>query len=170
MKSANNAHSLPALFEGSKSMRWMIIITTILLDQLSKYLVIQNLKEIGTIKVIEGFFHLHYLENRGAAFGLLQNQRTFFIIMTVFIIGGILWYLIRHEQTSQLLTIALSLIVGGAVGNFIDRVRFGYVVDFFDFLFWPVFNIADAAIVIGQLLLLLYIFKDHVSEKEGTEA
>jgi signal peptidase II len=151
-------------------MKWFIIVITIALDQFSKWLVLLKLKEVGTIPVIEGVFHLHYLENRGAAFGLLQEQRSFFIVTTILIIGGILWYLIKYPETSRLLTVALSLIVGGAVGNFIDRLLYGYVIDFFDFQFFPVFNIADSAIVVGQVLLIYYIFKDHVSENESEAA
>lgn len=148
-------------------MKWLVILTTILLDQFSKWLVNTKLKEIGTYPIIEGVFHLHYLENRGAAFGIFQDQRLFFIAITIVITGGILWYLTRYPQDSQLLTIALSLIAGGAIGNLIDRVLYGYVVDFFDFQFFPVFNIADSAIVIGQGLLIYYILKDHGNEKTG---
>jgi len=148
-------------------MKWLVILTTILLDQLSKWLVNTKLKEIGTYPIIEGVFHLHYLENRGAAFGIFQDQRLFFIAITIVITGGILWYLTRYPQDSLLLTMALSLIAGGAIGNLIDRILYGYVVDFFDFQFFPVFNIADSAIVIGQGLLIYYILKDHGNEKTG---
>ncbi|SMP46822.1 signal peptidase II [Anoxynatronum buryatiense] len=148
-------------------MKWWVIVVTVVLDQVSKWLVVAYLKDIGTFPVIEGVFHLHYLENRGAAFGLLQNQRLFFIITTVLIVGGILWYLIFNPQVNRLLTLSLSLVVGGAIGNFIDRMMFGYVVDFFDFQFWPVFNIADSAIVIGQALLIYYIFKGQPEQQAG---
>ena len=148
-------------------MKWVLIVATILLDQLSKWLVQTRLKEMGTYPIIEGVFHFHYLENRGAAFGLLQNQRTFFLMITLVIIAAILWYLIKQPQTSLLLTVALSLIAGGAIGNYIDRLRFGYVIDFIDFQVWPVFNIADSAIVIGQALLIYYILKDHRRETTG---
>ncbi|MEN1759505.1 signal peptidase II [Anoxynatronum sibiricum] len=148
-------------------MKWWVIIVTVVLDQVSKWLVVAYLKDIGTFPIIDGVFHLHYLENRGAAFGLLQNQRLFFIITTVLIVGGILWYLIFNPQLNRLLTLALSLVVGGAIGNFIDRMMYGYVVDFFDFQFWPVFNIADSAIVIGQALLIYYIFKGQPEHQAG---
>ena len=148
-------------------MKWLMIVAIILIDQFSKWLVITRLKEIGTIPVIENVFHLHYLENRGAAFGLLQNQRLFFLMITLAITAGILWYLYRYPQTNKLLTLSLCLISGGAVGNFIDRAAYGYVVDFLDFQIWPVFNIADSAIVIGQGLLIYYILKDFQAEKMG---
>lgn len=142
-------------------MKWFIIIGTILLDQVSKWIVLRHLKEIGQKPVIEGFFHLRYLENRGAAFGILQDQRTFFIVMTVLIVGGIFLFFIKTPQLNPLLMLSLSLIAGGAIGNFIDRLFLGYVVDFLDFQIWPVFNIADMAIVGGQALLIYFILKDQ---------
>ncbi|SDY41205.1 signal peptidase II [Tindallia californiensis] len=141
-------------------MKWLIIFTTILLDQLSKRFAVLYLKELERIPVIEGFFHLRYLENRGAAFGLLQDRQLFFLVITTVIVGWIFWFLIKNPKMNRLLVISLSLISGGAIGNFIDRLFFGYVVDFFDFLVWPVFNIADIAIVIGQVLLIYFIIKD----------
>jgi len=142
-------------------MRWAIVMATILLDQLSKWMVVRHLKEVGQVPIIEGLFHLRYLENRGAAFGLMQDQQTFFIVMTVIIVGWIFGFLIKNPQINRLLMISLSLIAGGAVGNFIDRLFFGYVVDFLDFQVWPVFNIADVAIVGGQILLIYFIIKDQ---------
>ncbi|SFI16353.1 signal peptidase II [Tindallia magadiensis] len=141
-------------------MKWVIIFITILLDQLSKRFAVLYLKELEQIPVIEGFFHLRYLENRGAAFGLLQDRQLFFLVITTLIVGWIFWFLVKNPNMNRLLVISLSLISGGAIGNFIDRLFFGYVVDFFDFLVWPVFNIADIAIVIGQVLLIYFIIKD----------
>ena len=143
-------------------MKWLIMIIIIMLDQLSKYWVLLKLKPMGTLPVFEGIFHLHYLENRGAAFGLFQNQRLFFILFTFIIVSGIIWYLIQNQEINKILMISLSLIAGGAVGNLIDRALYGYVIDFLDFQFWPVFNIADAAIVVGQMLLVYFIIKDHI--------
>ncbi len=142
-------------------MKWFIITATILLDQLSKWMVVRYLKEVGQVPIIEGIFHLRYLENRGAAFGLMQDQQVFFIVITVIIVGWIVWFLIKNPQVNRMLMLSLSLIAGGAIGNFIDRLFFGYVVDFLDFQVWPVFNIADIAIVGGQILLIYFIIKDQ---------
>ncbi|RQD66932.1 MAG: signal peptidase II [Tindallia sp. MSAO_Bac2] len=141
-------------------MKWFIVMVTIFLDQLSKRIVVRYLKEVEQIPVIEGFFHLRYLENRGAAFGLMQNQQVFFITITILILGWIFWFLIKNPQMNPLLMVSLSLIAGGAIGNFIDRLFFGFVVDFLDFLVWPVFNVADMAIVAGQIILIYFIIKD----------
>ncbi len=142
-------------------MKWFIVTATILLDQLSKWMVVRYLKEVGQVPIIEGIFHLRYLENRGAAFGLMQDQQVFFIVITVIIVGWIVWFLIKNPQVNRMLMLSLSLIAGGAIGNFIDRLFFGYVVDFLDFQVWPVFNIADIAIVGGQILLIYFIIKDQ---------
>lgn len=147
-------------------MKWFIITATILLDQLSKWMVVRYLKEVGQVPIIEGFFHLRYLENRGAAFGLMQDQQVFFIVITVIIVGWIVWFLIKNPQVNRMLMLSLSLIAGGAIGNFIDRLFFGYVVDFLDFQVWPVFNIADIAIVGGQILLIYFIIKDQPISEE----
>jgi len=148
-------------------MKWLIIISVIIADQASKWWVIAELKEIGTIKIIEGVFHLHYLENRGAAFGIFQDQRLFFLVVNSLITSAVLLYLFKHPSMNRMLMWALSLIAGGAIGNIIDRALYGYVIDFFDFQVWPVFNIADAAIVIGQGFLILYLLKNSKEENVG---
>jgi signal peptidase II len=102
---------------------------------------------------------LTYVENRGAAFGILQGQRWIFIVLTVVIAAAIAYYLIKIPNKEIFLKTALSLVLGGAVGNLIDRVRLGYVVDMFDFTLinYPVFNIADSSLVIGSILLGYYL-------------
>jgi signal peptidase II len=109
--------------------------------------------------LIPKVFHFTYVENRGAAFGILQNQRWFFISITMIVMLVIVYYMYTHSNGSLLLTIALSMILGGAIGNFIDRVRLGYVVDMFHFTLidYPVFNVADSFVVIGTILLAYYI-------------
>lgn len=136
-----------------------IVAFVIVVDQLTKYLAATHLKPIGSVTLIKGVFHLTYTENRGAAFGILQNHRWLFI--TFAIIAGIiiLYYLISHADESLLLKVSLSLILGGAIGNLIDRIRLGYVVDMFHFTLidYPVFNIADCAVVLGTVLLAYYL-------------
>jgi len=102
---------------------------------------------------------LTYVENRGAAFGLMQGQRWIFIVLTVLITAAIVYFLMKIPNKAVFLKTGLSLILGGAIGNLIDRVRLGFVVDMFDFTLinFPVFNIADSSLVIGSILLGYYI-------------
>ncbi len=148
-------------------MIWLIMLVIVVLDQVSKWWVLTSLKQIGTIKIIEGVFHLHYLENRGAAFGIFQDQRLFFLVVNTFITCIIIGYLIKHPRINKGLMWALSMIAGGAIGNLIDRALYGYVIDFFDFQIWPVFNVADSAIVIGQVLLIFFILKSGKEDMTG---
>lgn len=138
-----------------------LIVTTVVLvlDQLSKYYAKVYLRPIGYFPIIQDIFHLTYIENRGAAFGLLQGQRTVFIVLTVLMAAAIVYFLIKIPDTAVFLKTGLSLVLGGAIGNLIDRVRLGYVVDMFDFTLinYPVFNIADSSLVIGSILLGYYI-------------
>ncbi len=112
------------------------------------------------IPVIGNFFLITSHRNRGAAFGILENQRWFFIIVTTIVVIGIIWYLQKVMKTNnKLLPLALSLVLGGAIGNFIDRILTGEVVDFLQFNFgsyeFPIFNVADSCIVIGVGLIIL---------------
>ncbi|SES65782.1 signal peptidase II [Natronincola peptidivorans] len=148
-------------------MNYILSFIVLALDQISKILVLKYLKNIGEFPVIKNFLHFTYVENRGAAFGILQHQKWFFITMTILIVGFIIIYFRKERGYPKPMMIALSLIVGGAIGNFIDRVVHGFVVDFIDFRIWPVFNIADSAIVIGQVLVVYVIIKyDKLEQKE----
>jgi len=116
--------------------------------------------------VIERFFHITYTQNYGAAFSILQNQRGLFVAISSIAVIIIFYILIRYyKQNNMMFSYSLSLIVAGAMGNLTDRIRLGYVIDFFDFRIWPVFNIADVSIVTGTLLLGLYIL--WVEPKKG---
>ncbi|MDD3839348.1 MAG: signal peptidase II [Clostridia bacterium] len=140
-------------------MLFLIIFLIIIADQVSKYYVLTDLKKCNTIPIVKDVFHLTYVENRGAAFGVLQNKRWFFIVTTLIVSGIIVYYLFTLPKEKVLLKISLSLILGGAIGNLIDRIRLGFVVDFLDFrlINYPVFNIADTAVVTGTILLALII-------------
>lgn len=140
-----------------------------LLDQVTKRLVVVYMNEGDSISVIGNFFQLTSHRNRGAAFGILQNQRWFFLIVTTVIVIGIVWYLykLRSDRSKTLFKTALALLLGGALGNYIDRALFGEVVDFMHFRFifsifgqdvdysFAIFNMADSAIVIGVGLVFL---------------
>lgn len=136
----------------------LIIILLIGIDQLSKIWALKSLKEIGSIPIIQNVFHLTYVENRGAAFGMLQNNQTIFIIVALAASVFGLYYL--HTKKVNILGRAgIILIISGAIGNLIDRVRLGFVVDYFDFRFiWEyVFNVADVFVVLGTIMLCAYI-------------
>lgn len=145
----------------------ILILCIIVLDQTAKYLASVYLKPTPsqTAPLIKGVFHLTYAENRGAAFSILQNKRTLFIVVTVMFIIFAVYYLLRHRNENVLVKISLSMILSGAIGNLIDRVRFGYVVDFMDFrlINFPIFNIADCGVVIGSILLGYYLI--FIAEK-----
>ncbi|QXM05851.1 signal peptidase II [Crassaminicella indica] len=144
-------------------MNYLLVLLIVILDQASKVMVQSKFLVNESVPIIKNIFHLTYVQNVGAAFGILKNQKMFFILMTIFVIGGIVLFLHKHKNWHKLVPYSLSLIVGGAIGNLIDRVRLGYVVDFFDFRIWPVFNIADISIVVGAVLLSYYlIFLDKV--------
>lgn len=141
----------------------VIVAFVVFLDQFTKYLAAKYLMPVGSYPVIKHFFHLTYVENRGAAFGMLQNKTLFFIVITV-VVGIVLIYSMIKLPENSLYNYTLAMILGGAIGNLIDRVRLGYVVDFIDFKFFPaVFNIADSFIVVGAIILgYLMIFKGGI--------
>lgn len=154
---------------------FLIAIAAFVLDYITKRWIVNNMKINEQFSVIGDFFLITSHRNRGAAFGILQEQRVFFIIITIVILVGILWYAhIMREKGSKTLLVGLALVLGGALGNFIDRVRFGEVVDFFKFNFgsytFPIFNIADSAIVIGVGLILLDTLLEVRREKKGQVA
>lgn len=145
----------------------MIFITIIILiiDQLTKIIAVNNLKGEESISLIGNFLNFTYVENYGAGFGILQNSRFFFIIITIIIIV-VLMYFVMSKESSLLVKISTYTILGGAIGNLIDRVFRGYVVDFIDIRFgklydFPVFNVADIAVVVGAGLLAVVVFKEE---------
>lgn len=137
-----------------------IIAIIITLDQFLKIQIVKKVMPYNSIKVIKGIFQITYVENYGIAFGLFKNKGTFFIFTTSIIIL-ILLYFIYITRSSLFLNGCLSMIVGGALGNLLDRIRLGYVIDYLHFTFFPpVFNFADAAIVCGAFLLSIYLYFD----------
>jgi signal peptidase II len=136
----------------------IIVFIILSLDQLTKFLVSKNLELNNSIPIIKGVFSLTLVHNRGAAFGIFKNQFYLFIFSSI--VAVILIYsILKKNKRNNFYSFSLSLILGGALGNLIDRAFLGYVVDFLDFRIWPVFNIADSAITIGALSLGWLIFK-----------
>lgn len=141
----------------------LIIVLLIALDQISKLLVLNKLADGTVVDIIPGFFRLLYVENRGAAFGILQEGRPLFIVITLAVIAFLLYGIyFKRNEVKGMLRVALVLILAGAVGNFIDRLRLHFVVDFLSFRFFghdfAVFNLADSMIVVGTILLMLHVF------------
>jgi signal peptidase II len=132
----------------------LISLAVIFADQLSKFFVSKNLSLHESLPVLKGILYLSLVHNRGAAFGIFKGSLSWFIFTALFAIALILFDLKRERLDKlSLYTFSLALILGGAAGNLLDRLRFGYVVDFLDFRVWPVFNVADSAITIGAILL-----------------
>ena len=145
-----------------------IIVTVIALDQASKLLVLAYLYE-DEVAIIKNVLHFTYVENRGMAFGLLADHRWIFLLASVIGIALVALYLVKFTKR-PLSRVALAMIIGGGIGNMIDRVRLGFVVDFIDFCafdFWMwVFNIADAFVCVGGALLILYLVVEIVKESK----
>ncbi|CCQ98634.1 signal peptidase II [[Clostridium] ultunense Esp] len=135
----------------------LLALLVFLLDQGSKWMVVHFMNYGDTIPLWPGVFHITSHRNAGAAFGILQNQRGLFLLITVVVVVGIVAVLWRLKGKNPLLSVALSLVLGGALGNFLDRLVAGEVVDFLDFrlIDYPIFNLADSSIVIGVGLILL---------------
>jgi signal peptidase II len=123
------------------------------LDQVSKFVVLQNLELGQSIPVVPSVLYFTLVQNTGIAFGLFQNNPMLLTYLISFCVLLLALYSIRIRKESKIEQLAFALILGGAVGNLIDRVRLGWVVDFIDFRIWPVFNIADSGITIGVVLL-----------------
>ncbi|WP_069366690.1 signal peptidase II [Salisediminibacterium beveridgei] len=139
---------------------YLIAILVIALDQITKYIVVRQMDQGQSIELISGFLYLTSHRNAGAAFGILQGQMWLFYIATVVVAGVIIYMIITQTKDSRFFGISLGLVLGGAIGNFIDRLLEGEVVDFIDvFIFtynFPIFNVADMALVIGVGLMMIY--------------
>ncbi len=134
-------------------------ICIVLADAVTKLLAVRWLMPIRTMPLWEGVFRLTYVENRGAAFGMLQGGRVFFVVASVLIISAMLWLAKKYKNRSKALNCGVTFIIAGAVGNIIDRVFRGFVVDFLDFCLidYPVFNVADIFVCVGAGLLAIFI-------------
>lgn len=149
----------------------LLTVLLILLDQWTKVLAVAGLKDQAPIVLWEGIFELRYLENRGAAFGMMQGQQTFFLIMGIVVFAAVL-YLFRHMSKAERfwpLRLIAIFILAGAWGNMLDRLRLSYVVDFFYFklIDFPIFNVADIYVSVGTavlVILVLFYYKEEEFE------
>ncbi len=149
----------------------MIGVAIFIADLLTKMLAKTHLQEIGTIPLFENVFHLTYVENRGAAFGMLQGQRTFFVLIALVFVVAVAVFAVKYKNKTPLVNLGVSFMTAGALGNAFDRICQGFVVDFFDFTLidFPVFNVADVFVCLGAgLLAIFFIFYDEgKNEKKG---
>lgn len=146
----------------------IIIIILFLADQYTKHLAVEQLKDRPAYVLIDGVLELQYLENRGSAFGMLQNQKFFILFVGVVFLLVILFFLLKlpEKKKYNIVHILLSVIVAGGLGNMADRIRLDYVVDFISFVLihYPIFNVADCCVVVATVLLFflfLFVFKEQ---------
>ena len=153
-------------------MEIIIIVLGILLDRVTKLWAVRRLSTGEDIVVIKDLFSFSYLENRGAAFGIFKDKHIFLISITTIAILLMVFYLFKYKTNPKVLKIGLSLIISGAIGNLIDRIKYKYVVDFIFFHYkdtyhFPIFNIADVLVSLGMILLIIFIIKEDGNEDRG---
>ena len=145
---------------------FIISVSVLALDQLTKNLISLYFLPGQSQPIIKNIFYLTLIHNKGIAFGLFRGKIVLFIFVSVIIIGLLITLLRKIRKHDLLLKVSLALILAGALGNLIDRLVFGYVIDFLDFRIWPVFNVADSAITIGAGLLVIHLLKvDRLNRK-----
>jgi len=144
---------------------YMIALVIIGIDQLTKWIIVRTMELGERIPVIENFFYITSHRNSGAAWGILQGQMVFFYIITIIVVIDIIFYMQKYAKDDSLLAVSLSLLLGGAIGNFIDRLLHQEVVDFLDFYIFgynfPIFNVADSSLTIGVILVIIATILDE---------
>lgn len=158
--------------------KWLLLLgvaaLSILIDQISKAYVVAHLNLHDSwmpLSFIEPVFRLTHVHNTGAAFGLFPQGGAIFLFIAVIVSSMIIYYYRQMPDGVWLVRLALGLQLGGALGNVIDRVRIGYVVDFFDVTYWPVFNVADSCIVVGVVLLAFeMLLEEYREQKQSRES
>ncbi|RLL45252.1 lipoprotein signal peptidase [Oceanobacillus piezotolerans] len=151
-------------------MYWYYLVAIIIIgiDQLTKWIVVKTMEIGESITVIDGFFYLTSHRNQGAAWGILQGQMGFFYIITIIVVLGVIFYMQKYAKYDKILGLGLSFILGGAIGNFIDRLLRQEVVDFFNFYIFnynfPIFNIADSALTIGVVLVIISTIREETKK------
>lgn len=152
---------------------WFIltVVFSVGIDQITKYLAVKYLLPIGTFPIIEDVLHLTYVENTGAAFGMMKDSRWIFMTVSTVAIIAIAYVLYKYGLEMPFASFCLSMILGGGIGNMIDRIALGYVVDFVDFrlINFAVFNGADSFVCVGAFLLIIYLFSDIVKESKAAK-
>ena len=167
---------------GMKRRYWVLLVFCVgvlLLDQWTKSMVVQKLPLYQRVKVIQGFFNLTHVRNTGGAFGIFGGEKgglgsILFVVVSLIAIGAIVFLFLKIKENEKTLALSFSLILSGAIGNLIDRLRYGEVVDFLDFYLstyhWPAFNVADSAICIGIGLMALELVKGDRKKSTQSQA
>ncbi|GLC32405.1 signal peptidase II [Clostridium omnivorum] len=148
----------------------LIIFLGLIADRVTKLWALKALKDGSDVVIIKNIFSFSYLENRGAAFGILQNKVVFLAILTIAMTIAMIFYIYKFKPQSRLLKASLALIIAGAIGNLYDRIFYKYVVDFIllhykDVYYFPTFNVADMLVVFGTIILALCIIKEDYNGK-----
>ena len=147
---------------------YQICAVGLMIDQFIKFLVVNNMKLGSIITVIPNFFEIYYLQNKGAAFSSFMGMRYILILISFIIFFGLMTHIKKNNITKKVEIISLGLIMGGLIGNLIDRILYGYVIDYLAFTFFgysfAVFNFADSLIVIGVILLVIEIIRSDINE------
>ena len=157
-------------------MLWIILLVLIIFaDQLSKWLVVALLQGKESFYVIPGVLRFTYVENDGAAFGMLDDHRWVFLVLSTVMIIALIFYIVKYKPSSKWVMTSLILIVGGGIGNMIDRCSLGVVTDFIDFCAFPklwmyIFNVADCAVTIGGGLMILWLIVSLIAELKKKKA
>jgi len=161
---------------------WVLLVFCtgiLLLDQWTKSMVVQKLPLYQRVKVVQGFFNLTHVRNTGGAFGIFGGEKgglgsILFVVVSLIAIGAIVFLFLKIKENEKTLALSFSLILSGAIGNLIDRLRYGEVVDFLDFYLstthWPAFNVADSAICIGIGLMALELVKGDRKKSTKSQA
>lgn len=147
---------------------YIIAMILIGLDQLSKYLTVQEVALGEVVPVIPDVLSLTYIRNSGAAWSILEDQMIFFYVITVVVVGALIYFLHTEGKKSPIASTGIAFIMGGAIGNFIDRLHLKYVIDMIrlEFVNFPIFNVADMALTIGVIILIGYIVYDELVKKK----
>ncbi|MGP4040375.1 signal peptidase II [Gracilibacillus sp. D59] len=152
---------------------YLVALAVVIVDQLTKWLVVTNMEIGERITVIESFFYLTSHRNSGAAWGILEGQMVFFYIITLIVVAFIIFYIQKFAKESKWLGLALAFVLGGAIGNFIDRLFRKEVVDFLDVYIgtydYPIFNIADSSLVVGVIVIFIYTLFDERNKKRSNK-
>lgn len=147
---------------------YIIAMILIGLDQLSKYLTVQEIALGEVVSLVPNVLSLTYIRNSGAAWSILEDQMIFFYVITVVVVGALIYFLHTEGKKSPIASTGIALIMGGAIGNFIDRLHLKYVIDMIrlEFINFPIFNVADMALTIGVIILIGYIVYDELVKKK----
>ena len=140
-----------------------MMIISLIIDIVSKIIVVNNIAFNESVNIINNFLSITYVKNTGVAWSIFSGRSYMIIVISLLIIGGIIWYIFNNKPNSNIERVSYGVILGGAIGNFINRIKYGYVIDFIDIKIfnynYPIFNLADTFIVIGVILLIIYAWR-----------